>query len=474
MRKEPQKSSELAGRLRNLKTLLGLDRAIAYTVLARICGIVGSIGTILLIARFMSRIEQGYYYVLLSMISLRLIFELGATMAVIQMAAHECVHLTFSPDGSVSGDSTAIDRLASLFQKTLRWFSTTSLLMAVTLLPAGFYFLSIRSTHGEDIHWQWPWLFAVLTTALLLSLDSAIFFLEGCGQVRQVARARMGQAIAGALLAWSLLALRHGLFAPAGVSFSYDLVGTVFLFRRRHLFGILLSRAKTCPAISWRAEVWPFQWRLGVSSLCGYFTLQVFAPIAFATRGPIEAGQIGMSVSIVGYLGVIALAWMSTKAPAFGNLVAGQDYSGLDRLFFGTLRRSLPLLAAMAAACEGTISVLNRLLPHLASRMVSPAALALLLVALLGSHVMQSEGLYLRAFKREPFHVQSIMVSGLTLGLCFLLTPAWGSMGMALSYLVGVGGAGSLSATAIFHLWRRSLSRANHSPHLGYNPPRAV
>ncbi len=47
-----------------LKHLLGLDRAIAYTVLARGVQILGSTGTVLLILRFLSPVEQGYYYTL--------------------------------------------------------------------------------------------------------------------------------------------------------------------------------------------------------------------------------------------------------------------------------------------------------------------------------------------------------------------------------------------------------------------------
>ena len=55
---------------------LGLDRAIAYTFLARAMGIVGSAGTVLLIAKRLSPVEQGFYYTLLSLVSLQLVFEL--------------------------------------------------------------------------------------------------------------------------------------------------------------------------------------------------------------------------------------------------------------------------------------------------------------------------------------------------------------------------------------------------------------
>src|SRR5581483_5569105 len=75
-----------------LKHVLGLDRAIAYTVMARGVQILGSTGTVLLILRFLTPVEQGYYYTLLSLVSLQAIFELGFSFVILQMAAHETAH----------------------------------------------------------------------------------------------------------------------------------------------------------------------------------------------------------------------------------------------------------------------------------------------------------------------------------------------------------------------------------------------
>jgi hypothetical protein len=45
--------------LAGLRRRTGLDRAIAYTVMARVFQIVGSTGTVLLIVRFLTPVEQG-------------------------------------------------------------------------------------------------------------------------------------------------------------------------------------------------------------------------------------------------------------------------------------------------------------------------------------------------------------------------------------------------------------------------------
>src|SRR3974390_892169 len=65
---------------------LGVDRAVAFTLVARAVQMLGSTGTVLLIVHFLSPIKQGYYYTLLSLVALQVIFEVGFAVVVLQMA----------------------------------------------------------------------------------------------------------------------------------------------------------------------------------------------------------------------------------------------------------------------------------------------------------------------------------------------------------------------------------------------------
>src|SRR5271163_2989627 len=123
-----------------LRHVLGLDRAIAFTVLARGWSSMAGVVTVALIARFLSPAEQGYYYTFGSLVALQIVFELGFSLVILQMASHERAHLTLELDGSVSGSAMAHGRLASVLQKSVRWYSIAAVLMFCTLVPAGFYF----------------------------------------------------------------------------------------------------------------------------------------------------------------------------------------------------------------------------------------------------------------------------------------------------------------------------------------------
>src|ERR1700757_835113 len=88
-----------------LRRGLGIDRAIGFTILARGWASLAGIVTVTLIARFLSPAEQGYYYTFGSVIALQIVFELGFSFVILQMASHERAHLVISPADVISGNS---------------------------------------------------------------------------------------------------------------------------------------------------------------------------------------------------------------------------------------------------------------------------------------------------------------------------------------------------------------------------------
>lgn len=439
----------------SLKARVGLDRAIAYSVLARCINIIGSTGTVLLIVHFLSPVEQGYYYALLSLVSLQAIFELGFSFVVQQLAAHESVHLECAPDGTLRGNPVAYSRLASTLQLTVRWYSRAAMVLVAILVPLGWAFFSIHRHAGDHVAWQAPWTFAAVACAATFLLTPFYSFIDGCGQVTQVAFFRMIEGAAAALAAWSMMLTHHGLYAPGMVICGQAAVGVVFLWRRRRLLAALYRYPVGEHTVSWGQEVWPFQWKIAVSWMCAYFTAQAFIPLLFSLSGPVEAGQMGMSLSITAYLSVLLLSWISTKATPFGQMIAKGRIAELDDLFFRTLRQALGLLALIAAGALGGVVLLGIVYPRLADRMVPPHVFALLLIAMTCNFVIQGLAIYLRSFKREPFLYVYLATATLAVTLVALTAHRWGTLGAAISYAVSTGCVGMLSAIAIFRRFRQ-------------------
>jgi hypothetical protein len=446
--------------LRNwIKHTLGLDRAIVFTVLARVWSSASGIVTVLLIAKFLSPAEQGYYYTFGSLVALQIVFELGFSIVILQLASHERAHLTIVPDGTISGDPIAHERLASVLQKAVRWYFTGALMMAAVLIPWGFYFFSTHQHSGRSISWQIPWVLVVLAATLTFQIDPILSFLEGCGFVENVARLRLAQAMLSGLLAWLVLANGHGLFAPAMMIFGQVIAGTVWLYRRRLLLVGLLRFKSSTHGVRWKNEVWPFQWRVAVTWICAYFVYQLFNPVLFAYRGAVEAGRMGMSLSIMGALTSVSIAWVNTKAAPFGALIARKDYATLDRVFFPALRQCM-LICAAGSLCVWVGAVyLNGAHLRFAQRLLDPLSLGILLLGTVINVLIFALSIYLRAHKVEKMLVSSII--GATLVGCstYFLGKHFGARGMVIGYLAVQALVGLAYNLSIFTRFRRESHR---------------
>ncbi|MGA2847839.1 MAG: hypothetical protein ABSE46_02500 [Terracidiphilus sp.] len=442
-----------------------MDRAISFTILTRFWSGISGIVTLLLIARFLTPSEQGYYYTFYSLVALQIVFELGFSFVVLQLAAHERASLTFFPDGRIEGDPVAHSRLASVLQKAVRWYFVAGVLMAAALLPAGYYFFEKHQNSGAPIAWKLPWTLLVLVTMLAFQIDPVFSFLEGCGFVAEVAHRRLTQAILGSLLAWIAMLTRHGLYSTAMVILGQVSIGLAFLLFSKHR--LLLKNLLFYPVqrffVGWRTEIWPFQWRIAISWLCGYFIFQLFNPVLFAYQGPIAAGRMGMSLNIATAIGSVALAWMSTKASPFGALVARRNFQELDRLFFSTLWQSTFLLACGGVFFFFALLVAEHHFPQLANRVLPNWVFALLLMNTLMNHVVNSEALYLRAHKQEPFLIQAV-ISALIIGsLTFFLGKYYGASAIVVGLFIQGVLFGLPSGTYIFLTKRRAW----HAPQTG-------
>jgi hypothetical protein len=444
--------------LGRIGTLLGLDRAIVFTILARGWSSLAGIGTLTLIARLLSPAEQGYYYTFYSLVALQIVFELGFSVVILQSASHEAAHLTIASDGTITGPDSAHSRLASVLQKSIRWYSIAAVLMAVVVLPVGIRFFQAQSGAPASTHpvsWFFPWILVILATCCTFQIDPTFSFLEGCGFVPEIARARLAQAILGTVMGWTALLLNHGLLAPGLMILGQAIAGGVFICRKRRLLLPLLRRNPREYRIHWSSEIWPFQWRIAISWLCGYFIFQLFNPILFHYRGAVEAGQMGMSTSICATLSSMAIAWMNTKASPFGQMIARHEYERLDKSFFRALLQST--IAAIVAFGLALIVVVILRDYHIsfAIRLLPPVPLSMLFAATIINIIVFAEALYLRAHKQEKFMINSILGAIFMAPTAIIFGRLYGAFGITTCYLVSSLVIGLGYGTFTFAKWRR-------------------
>jgi O-antigen/teichoic acid export membrane protein len=443
-----------------LRNVLGLDRAIIFTVLARGWASLAGLVTVILIARFLSPAEQGYYYTYSSLVALQIVFELGFSFVILQMASHERAHLSISSNYEISGDPIAHARLASVFQKSVYWYAVAAVLLAVTLLLGGFHFFAVHQHSSQAVDWRLPWTMVAVTASITFQLDPVLSFLEGCGFVAKVARLRFAQAITGSFLAWMAFLAHHGLFAPAMMILGNVSASCLWLFGKRRLLLGLFRYRTAQHGVKWRKEVWPFQWRIAISWLSGYFIFQLFNPILFVYRGPVEAGRMGMSLSLASALQAIAISWLNTKSAPFGTMIAKKNYDELDRSFFQALKQSIVVFLAGATIIYCLSLYLTEAHIQFAQRILAPPILSILLLSTAINVTVFGQALYLRAHKQEKFLFNSVVGAILVASSTYFLGRSYGAAGMVIGNFVIALTFGLPSALFVFIKYRRAWHAA--------------
>jgi hypothetical protein len=337
-------------------------------------------------------------------------------------------------EGNLAGDPEARSRLASLARFALGWYGVAAGILCIGLAIAGVVFFSASPAAG--ISWFAPWLALCVTEAMVLMLLPLWSILEGCGQVRQVYGYRLVQVVLSSVAVWLAILSGAKLWTAPFASSVVLLWAWLFLgIRYGRFFRSLLAFQPTSCRIRWRQEIWPLQWRIALSWMCGYLSFFLFTPVLFQFHGPKVAGQMGMTWSLVGALSAISTTWVMTRVPRFGALISAGEYAELDRLALRLAITATCVAACGAVVIEALLTALHAWYPRFAARMLPQLDVGLFLLATILLQAPIVMACYLRAHKREPL-LRLSMISGLLSGLLtVVLGREYGSTGVGIAYL---------------------------------------
>lgn len=186
--------------------------------------------------------------------------------------------------------------------------------------------------------------------------------------------------------------------------------------------------------IDWRKEIWPLQWRLAIQSVCSYFATWFIVPVTFRFHGKVQAGQIGLTWQLLTTVQAASLAWLQTRLPRFGALLAARKHRQLESEMLRAAVLSVAVfLAGMSAfflAIYGSESVGIRL----SSRFVSTSTIAFFAIGMVGWTLAIAEQSYVRLFKTDPFLLISVMASCLVASAIWHFGSTSGPHGLSIAY----------------------------------------
>jgi len=416
---------------------LGIDKAISAVLVGRGWSVVSGPVTVLMVANFLSPVEQGYFYTFSSILALQIFFDLGLAFVIMQFASHEKAALEWNSKGLLEGDLKAKQRLAYLFKWSLSWYTIAGVLAFLALWFAGFWFFQTSDvSEAQNIQWQIPWIILLGSTAASLVITPIWGILEGCGKIAEMHWFSSIQNVISGITLWGILASGGHLFAASISTLVIPVMGITWLMLRYRVFLVDLWRSPCAfeNRISWRHELWPMQWKISLSWASGYFIFQLISPILFRYHGAEVAGQFGMTQRIATSIQGLAYAWVSTKAATFGSLIAARKYPELMAAFDHSSRVTLAVAAIGSAVFLLGLFLVSSLGLQLANRFLSiPLASLVCLNVFLNCYVF-SIAVLARAQKMEPFLVLSLVTAALTSLLVWIVCVTYG----ATAFLIGI------------------------------------
>jgi hypothetical protein len=417
----------------------------------------GPITAIIVTAKFTPEL-QGFYYTFGPILALKTFVELGLGTVIVQFASHEWSRLSLNERGQIAGDPDALSRLASIVRFATKWYGVGALAVAVGLAFGGTVFFSSSATTG--VEWFWPWLSLCVITSATLLLVPSLSLLEGCNQVGPLYGFRFLQGVIGSVSAWITILAGAGLWVASVSGIATLVCGLVFLRRRYgHFLKKLATVNRNGPRVDWRTEMWPMQWRIAVSWISGYFIFSLFVPVLFRFQGPVVAGQMGMTWGLVAVMGSIADSWLSPRAPVLGMLIAQEKYDELDRQFWRIAKTTVGVAALVALGLGCGVLLLNTIhvgiAQRLASRMLPPLPTGLLLLAQVIFMTASPFSTYLRAHKKEPLMVLSLVYAALVGCSTFFFGKNYSVTEVTWGYLI----LNAIMAPVVVLIWSRCRAK---------------
>ncbi len=418
-----------------LSSKLGIDEAIAYTLSGRIIQAGGSIVSLLLIALFLTKEEQGFYYTFGSILAIQIFFELGFNGIITQYAAHETAHISTYDFAKNETEQKAQSRLSSLLRFCVRWFSILSIGLFIILLLVGYVFFT-KYGNNENVNWKYPWLILVVNTSFSFVLYPLFSFLEGLGKIKEVAKLRLVQQLVNLIILWSMLSMGGRLYsAPVAGMCSLFAALTILLFSDFRVILIKVWNHKNIWKINYKNEIFPYQWKIAISWISGYFIFQLFNPVLFATDGAIVAGQMGMTLAALNGVSGLTMSWIITKVPIFSKLFAQSNYDIADKLFNKTYKQVLSINFVGVLTLFFIIFILRYYNNSLGERFLPLYLIAILGVSTFLNQMVFSWATYLRCHKKEPYLITSI-VGALLIGTSTLtFGKLFGANGLIIGYV---------------------------------------
>ncbi len=414
---------------------LQVTRAVKWSLLTQGFRLISGLIITLLYIKYLDLKSLGYAYTFASVLGISIFLEMGFSQNIVQFVCHEFSKLKFSDHGTLEGDEDALSRVVSIGRLSFKYYSIASAILLFLLLTCGRYFLEGNHESSQKVIWQGAWVLASCVTCATLIMNPMWSIFEGCNRIGDTEKVKFIASVLGLVATFIGLYYGLGLYAVCFNNLAIVCVSLFYFLGVNGSFFRVFMKSPKGAEVSWRKDIWPLQWRIAISWISGYFIFSSITPIVFRISGPESAGRVGFSLQITRLIGSIASSWGATRIPEFGMCAAAKKWENLDHLWKQSAKIAISLAVVGNVFLVIFMHVVSVNFSELSDRYVG--LIPLILFALSGvTHVTTNFiSYYLRAFKKEPFALLSLLSGILTTLMIFVLTKKYNTSGTAFAYL---------------------------------------
>ena len=376
----------------------------------------------------MTPVDQGFYFAFISFGIMLQLCDFGLSYATLQSASHMAATGRASQIAPLGATALRINVLGTL----AAW--------AIVAILGWSVFSATGSDVAREVDsaWRWPWIVFISGVAFNHFTAPSIFLVEGGVSVAAAWRFRMIQEVISGAALIIVLALGLGLWALAAYYWTRFAM-TAWWMRSANMPRYIDAEDRLRDRFSlakWHRDVWPFQWRVGVSAIAGYLVFQAFSPIFFALQGPTAAGRFALSLSVMNALVMVTTAWPISQAAHFGGMLGRRETDALSARLTQLLFASTAFAVISAIAAFAALFALDRFEPKVAARFADLGTSGFLIASAIVHHVVACLAVVLRSERRDPLLWLSVAGGAVTVACMTIVAATSTARGIALAYLV--------------------------------------
>ena len=411
-------------------------RKVVTTILSNITSIVKGIVPIILIPLLLSEINQGFWYTFTSLAALASLADLGFMTIVGQFSAHEFSHLSLKK--IFEGPDEYLDRISSLIKFIAKWVMFVSLVAFPIITIIGG---CVLYTNGAISIWFAPWMIYMFGSLISFIASSFLSFFEGCNQISNI---QINRIISNIMLIVSMALLMYlgfGLYSLSIPTCIGALSNCILLFVRFRKALMQLFTRKIEKKIIWKNSFLKLIWKYAISWASGYFMFQIYTPIAYMKFDPIQAGKVGITITLIQSCMGLANSWNTIVTPNMNIYAAKNQWTNMDKL-----EKKVFLLSLFSAIFGYSILIIFFIIFRdnfqIFDRFMGNTAIIILCFGFTCQLLMQSIAIYGRAHKIEPFLIPSvfaaIFILSSTLVFAEILSIDYFFLGFAIAEFISI------------------------------------